>query len=56
MKKNNSDMNTLTQDEYISPEVNFVEVIVEKGFLITGIVINGRYENEKHVVDQVEEW
>lgn len=44
------------QENYISPEVKFVEVIVEKGFLISGIVINDRYGNEKHEVDEVEEW
>ncbi len=42
--------------EYTSPEVKFVEVIVEKGFLISGIVINDRYGTEKHEVDEVEEW
>lgn len=43
-------------EEYIAPEVKFVEVTVEKGFLISGIVTNGRYEKEKHVVDPVQEW
>jgi hypothetical protein len=47
-----------TQNEYTAPEVKFVEVIVEDGFLISGIVINDRYSNkvEKHIVDDVEEW
>ena len=47
-----------TQNEYTAPEVKFVEVIVEDGFLISGIVINDRYSNkvEKHIVDEVEEW
>lgn len=45
-----------TQNEYTAPEVKFVEVIVEDGILISGIVINDRYENEKHIVDDVEEW
>ena len=47
-----------TQNEYTAPEVKFVEVIVEEGILISGIVINDRYGNkvEKHIVDQVEEW
>jgi hypothetical protein len=51
-------MGTQNQDEYVSPEVKFVEVIVEKGFLISGIIINDRYNNkvEKHVVDEVETW
>ena len=46
-------MDTQIQDEYVS-----VEVIVEKGFLISGIIINDRYNNkvEKHVVDEVETW
>ena len=45
-----------TQKEYTAPEVKFVEVIVEEGILISGIVINDRFENEKHIVDEVEEW
>lgn len=45
-----------TQNEYTAPEVKFVEVIVEEGILISGIVINDRFENEKHIVDDVEEW
>ena len=51
-------MQTMKQNEYIAPEVKFIEVIVEKGFLISGIVINDRYNNkvEKHIVDDVEEW
>ena len=46
----------IKKEEYIAPEVKFVEVIVEKGFLISGIVINDRYGNEKHEVDEVETW
>ena len=49
-------MKVRNQNKYVVPEVTFVEVIVEKGFLISGIVINDRIENEKHVVDDVEEW
>lgn len=45
-----------TQNEYTAPEVKFVEVIVEEGILISGIVINNRFENEKHIVDEVESW
>ena len=45
-----------TQKEYTAPEVKFVEVIVEEGILISGIVINDRFENEKHIVDEVETW
>ena len=55
-KENNKDMQTMTQNEYTAPEVKFVEVIVEDGFLISGIIINDRFENEKHIVDEVEEW
>lgn len=43
-------------EEYIAPDVKFVEVTVEKGFLISGIIVNDRYKNEKHIVDKVEEW
>ena len=46
----------IKKEEYIAPEVKFGEVIVEKGFLISGIIINDRYGNEKHEIDNVEEW
>ena len=46
----------IKKEDYIAPEVKFVEVIVEKGFLISGIIINDRYGNEKHEVDEVETW
>ena len=49
-------MQTLTQNEYTAPEVKFVEVIVEEGILISGIIINERVENEKHIVDEEEDW
>lgn len=51
-------MKTNKSKEYIAPEVKIVEVIVEKGFAITGIVINDRYGNrvEEHVVDDEQEW
>ena len=49
-------MKTDTQNGYVAPEVKFVEVIVEEGILISGIVINERFENEKHILDKVEEW
>ena len=51
-------MPTMEQNDYIAPEVKIVEVIVEKGFAISGIVINDRYSNkvEKHIVDDVVEW
>ena len=49
-------METKKQEEYIAPDINVIEIIVEKGFLVTGIVINDRFRGEKHVVDEVEEW
>ncbi len=49
-------MKTGTLNEYIAPEVKFVEVIVEEGILISGIVINERIQNEKHILDEVETW
>jgi hypothetical protein len=49
-------MRTKINEDYTSPEIKFVEVIVEKGFLISGIIINERVENEKHLVDDVEQW
>ena len=49
-------MKTEAQNGYVAPEVKFVEVIVEEGILISGIVINDRFDNEKHIVDEVEEW
>ena len=51
-------MDIKMKEKYVSPEVRFVEAIVEKGFLISGIVINDRYGNrvEEHIVDEVEEW
>lgn len=51
-------MDIKMKEKYVSPEVRFVEAIVEKGFLISGIVINDRYGNrvEEHIVDDVEEW
>ena len=49
-------MKTNNPKEYIAPEVKVVEVIVEKGFAITGIIINSRIAGEKHVVDEAETW
>ena len=51
-------MDMKLHEEYISPEVKFVEIIVEKGFLISGIVINHRYGQgvEEHIVDEVQGW
>ena len=49
-------MKTNKSKEYIAPEVKIVEVIVEKGFAISAIIINDRIKVEKHVVDDVQEW
>lgn len=49
-------MKTNTPKEYIAPEVKVVEVIVEKGFAISGIIYNDRIKQEKHVLDEVETW
>ena len=49
-------MKTNKPKEYIAPEVKVVEVIVEKGFAISALIINNRVEAEKHVVDDVESW
>jgi hypothetical protein len=49
-------MKTNKSQEYISPEVKVVEVLVEKGYLITGVVINERMKQEKHVLDEPETW
>lgn len=50
------DMGIKNKQKYVSPEVKYVEVIVEKGFLISGIIINDRIKQEKHVLDEVETW
>lgn len=55
-KSDKGNMKTIKPKEYIAPEVKVIEVIVEQGFLITGIVINDRIRQEKHVVDEVESW
>jgi hypothetical protein len=49
-------MKTNNSKEYIAPEVKIVEVMVEQGFAITGIIYNDRIAGEKHVVDEVETW
>ena len=49
-------MNSEIKMEYVAPEVKFVELIVERGYAITGIVINDRIRVEKHIVDEVESW
>ena len=55
-KKQMQYMKTEKQNGYVAPEVKFVEVIVEEGILISGIVINERIQNEKHILDEVETW
>lgn len=50
-------MKTNQPKEYIAPEIKVVEVLVEQGFAITGIVTNHRIAGEKHVVDEdLGEW
>lgn len=51
-------MQTMKQNEYTAPEVKIIKIIVEKGFLISGIAINDRWADkaEKHIVDDVQEW
>ena len=50
-------MKTEKPKEYIAPEVKVVEVIVEKGFAITGIIYNNRLQKvEKHYLDEEETW
>lgn len=48
------------QNDYVAPEVKFIEVIAEEGFLISGIIINDRFRQdnyiEKHILDDVETW
>ena len=58
MKFKDKIMKSILEEEYEVPEVQFVEVTVEKGFLISGIIVNDRYgrQVEKHVVDEVETW
>ena len=56
--KTNRNMKTNKPKEYIAPVVKIVEVIVEKGFAISAIIVNDRWgqQVEKHVVDEVETW
>lgn len=50
-------MKTNEPKEYIAPIVKVVEVIVEKGFAISAVILNNRYESiEKHVLDTEEQW
>ena len=50
-------MKTNQPKEYIAPEIKVVEVIVEQGFAITGLILNDRYNSvEKHIVDEEIGW
>ena len=50
-------MKTDKPKEYIAPEVKVVEVIVEKGFAISAIIYNNRFQKlEKHYLDEEETW
>ena len=49
-------MKTGNSKEYVAPEIKVIEVIVEKGYLITGVVINERMKQEKHILDEPETW
>ena len=50
-------MKTNNSKEYIAPEVKIVEVMVEQGFAITGIIYNDRLNKiEKHEVDPEVDW
>lgn len=49
-------MKTSEQKEYIAPEVKVVEVIVEEGFAVSGIIFNDRVKQEKHILDTPQEW
>ena len=50
-------MKTNKSKEYIAPEVKIVEVIVEKGFAISAIILNDRLNKiEKHEVDPEVDW
>lgn len=55
-------MKTNTHNDYVAPEVKFIEIITEEGFLISGIIINERFQSskgeyiEKHIMDDVETW
>ena len=50
-------MKTEEPKEYIAPQVKIVEVAVEKGFAITGQILNDKYNSvEKHIVDDAVDW
>ena len=42
----NDIMHKVIDEEYEIPDVRFVEVTVEKGFLISGVIVIDRYKNE----------
>ena len=46
-------MKTNNPKEYIAPQVKIVEVIVEKGFAISAIILDKKNDwMEKHAVDE----
>ena len=49
-------MKTNKPKEYVAPEIKVVEVIVEKGFAITGNILNNKVMLEKHVVEEEMKW
>lgn len=49
-------MDTKKPEEYVAPVVKVVEVIVEKGFAITGNILNDKVMLEKHVVEEEMQW
>lgn len=50
-------MKTNKPKEYIAPQVKIVKVIVEKGFAISGIILNDRNNKvEKHELDPEVGW
>lgn len=51
-------METKNPKEYIAPDIKVIKVLVEKGFIVTGNIINGPKEDimEKHVENAPLEW
>ena len=46
-------MKTDKPKEYIAPEIKVIEVIVEKGFAITAVILDRKLDMmEKHQVDE----
>ena len=50
-------METKNPKEYIAPQVKVIKVVVEKGFSISAVILNDRYNGmEKHEVDSEVGW